>query len=176
MIKQLLDIVGEFGPEVLFLITLFLLRFKTNFAVYYIFGMIFGTIVNSMLKNIIKQPRPIENKKLFDEMLQYNKLHQYYYVIPHDQYGMPSGHSNSVIYSTFFVHLVFHNTKITLLYLLIATNTMIQRFNNFYHSVAQVFFGALFGALVGYFIFYMARNFNMGKLTLKKDDLGPMFN
>jgi len=129
-----------------------------------------------MLKNVIKQPRPIENEKLFDEMLQYNKLHQYYYVIPHDRYGMPSGHSSSVMYSTFFVHLVFHDTKITMLYLFVAVNTMIQRFNNLYHSFAQIIFGALSGVLIGYFIFYMARNYNMGKLTLKKDDLGPIFN
>jgi len=129
-----------------------------------------------MLKNIIKQPRPIENQKLFHEMLQYNKLHRYYYNIPSDRYGMPSGHTSSVIFSTIFVYLVFHDKKITLFYLLIASNTMFQRLNNLYHSLAQVIFGAMFGALFGYFIFYMARNYNMGKLTLKKDDFGPMFN
>ena len=176
MNKQLLDILGEFGPKVLFLTTLFFLRLKTNFAVYYIFGFILVMILNSMLKNIIKQPRPIENEKLFYEMHQYNKLHQYYYVIPSTRYGMPSGHSSSVIYSTIFVYLVLHDTRIALFYLFIAGNTMIQRFNNLYHSFAQVVFGALFGALVGYFIFYMARNFNMGHLKLKKDDFGPMFN
>jgi len=175
MIK-VLDLIGEFGPVILFVITIFLLRFKANLLVYYCVGMLLKAIINALLKVIIQQPRPIEDPKLFNSTLQYNRSHRFYYQMPYDKYGMPSGHASSVFYSTMFVHLAFRDIRTTLLYLLISVLTMFQRVNNLYHSITQVISGAFVGILVGWGTFYMATQHKMGSLQRKKDDFAPMFN
>ena len=81
MIK-VLDFIGEFGPVILFVITMFLLRFKTNLLVYYCVGMLLKAIINALLKVIIQQPRPIEDPQLFNSILQYNRSHRFYYQMP----------------------------------------------------------------------------------------------
>jgi membrane-associated phospholipid phosphatase len=175
MIK-VLDLIGEFGPIILFVITLFLLRFKATLFVYYCVGMLFKTIINSWLKVTIQQPRPIEDPKLFDSVLQYHKSHHFYYQMSYDKYGMPSGHASSVFYSTMFVQLAFHDVKLTFFYFLVSLITLFQRVSNLYHTVLQVIFGALLGMLIGWVTFYMATQHKMGSLQLKKDDFAPMFN
>ena len=57
---KVLDFIGEFGPVILILVTVFLLRFKTNLLVYYCVGMLLKNIINTLLKVIIQQPRPID--------------------------------------------------------------------------------------------------------------------
>lgn len=175
MIK-VLDFIGEFGPVILFVITLFLLRFKTNLLAYYCVGMLLKAIINALLKVIIQQPRPMEDPQLFNSILQYNRSHRFYYQMPYDKYGMPSGHASSVFYSTMFVHLAFRDIHTTLTYLLVSLLTMFQRVNNLYHSIPQVIAGAFVGILVGWGTFYMATQHKMGSLQRKKDDFAPMFN
>ena len=175
MIK-VLDFIGEFGPVILFVMTILLLRFKTNLLVYYCVGMLLKTIINALLKVIIQEPRPIEDPQLFNSILQYNRSHRFYYQMPYDRYGMPSGHASSVFYSTMFVHLAFRDIRTTLFYLLISVLTMFQRVNNLYHSITQVIAGAFVGILVGWGTFYMATQHKMGSLQRKKDDFAPMFN
>ena len=176
MIIRLLDFIGELGPVILFVITMFLLRFKTNLLVYYCVGMLFNVIINALLKVIIQQPRPIENPKLFNSMLQYNRSHRLYYQIPYDRFGMPSGHTGSVFYSTMFVHLALRDIRTTLFYLVISLLTLFQRVNNLYHSIPQVIVGSIVGILVGWSTFYTATQHKMGSLQRKKDDFAPMFN
>jgi len=155
---------------------MFLLRFKANLLVYYCVGMLFKVIINALLKVIIQEPRPNEDPKLFNSILQYNRLHRPYYQIPYDKYGMPSGHASSVFYSTTFVHLAFHDARTTLLYFFVSLTTMFQRVDNFYHSIPQVIAGSIVGILVGWGMFYMATQHKMGSLQRKKDDFAPMFN
>jgi membrane-associated phospholipid phosphatase len=173
---QLLDFIGEFGPIILFVMTMLLLRFKTNLLVYYCVGMLLKAIINALLKVIIQQPRPMEDPQLFNSILQYNRSHRSYFQMPYDRYGMPSGHASSVFYSTMFVHLAFRDIQTTLLYLLVSLLTMFQRVDNLYHSIPQVIAGAFVGILVGWGTFYMATQHKMGSLQRKKDDFAPMFN
>ena len=173
---RVLDFIGEFGPVILFVITMFLLRFKVNLLGYYCVGMLLKAIINASLKVIIQQPRPIEDPQLFNSMLQYNRLHRPYYQLPYDRFGMPSGHASSVFYSTMFVHLAFRDIRTTLFYLLISLLTLFQRVNNLYHSIPQVIAGTFVGILVGWGTFYMATQHKMGSLQRKQDDFAPMFN
>lgn len=176
MINMLLDFTGEFGPIILFGITVFLLRFKTNLLVYYCAGMLLKAVLNALLKVIIQAPRPMEDPQLFNSMLQYSRLHRPFYQLPYDRYGMPSGHSSSVFYSTMFVHLAFQDVRTTSFYLLISFITLFQRVNNLFHSIPQVMAGTLLGILVGWGSFYMATQNKMGSLRQKPDDFAPMFN
>jgi len=176
MINVLLDFIGEFGPIILFGITVFLLRFKTNLLVYYCAGMLLKSVFNALLKVIIQAPRPIEDPQLFNSMLQYSRLHRPYYQLPYDKYGMPSGHSSSVFYSTIFVHLAFRDVRTTSFFLLVSLITLFQRVNNLFHSIPQIIAGTLLGILVGWGTFYMATLNKMGSLQRKQDDFAPMFN
>jgi membrane-associated phospholipid phosphatase len=87
---------------------------------------------------------------------------------------MPSGHAQSVFFSTVFIYLALKDIKITVLYLIISLLTMYQRvlFNS--HTVLQVLAGALVGILFAGFIYFMARQKITGKLRAKKDDNGPI--
>ena len=176
MINMLLDFTGEFGPIILFGMTVFLLRFKTNLLVYYCAGMLLKAVLNALLKVIIQAPRPMEDPQLFNSMLQYSQLHRPFYQLPYDTYGMPSGHSSSVFYSTIFVHLAFHDVPTTFFYLLVSLITLFQRVNNLFHSIPQVMAGTFLGILVAWGTFYMATQNKMGSLRQKPDDFAPMFN
>ena len=166
--------IGIYGPLILFLYSVFLLWNKSNYLTYYMVGFILNALLTLILKGIFKQPRPSEDPKLFNLAIKESKRFKFEDGYPHDIFGMPSGHSSSVLYSTMFIFCVFKNNKVLLTYLLISMITMIQRVNSNAHTVIQVLAGAFVGSIFSYLIFYMARQKIMGSLLLKKDDNGPI--
>jgi len=107
--------------------------------VYYLIGLFFNSLLNYILKGIIKQPRPLENEKLINLALNNGRL------FPYEIYGMPSGHAQASLYSTIFIWLVFKNKNILILYLLLTLLTMYNRINTKSHSIIQVIVGAIVG-------------------------------
>lgn len=168
IIINILSLIGNYGPLILFLLSSFLLRNTSNALFYYIIGFIFSIILNIILKLTFKQPRPRDNEDLFKLALNYSN--KYNYILPFNIYGMPSGHAQSVMYSTIFIYLMFKNPKISIFYLLISLITIFQRVEDLHHTVFQVIIGFIIGLLVGYFIFYMYKSKMTGNLALKKDD------
>jgi membrane-associated phospholipid phosphatase len=164
----MLDYIGYTGPAIVFVLSLFLLYGKWIFFSYYIFGYFITFILNSVLKVIIKQPRPKEDNLLFNLHLTNGKR------IGFDRYGMPSGHSQTVWYSLVFIFFALrshkHFTKIITVYLIITLNTMIQRVQYKNHTVTQVIVGAFVGSFTGYFIYLMAKSKIHGLLRYKPDD------
>ena len=169
-----LDYIGIYGPLILFLISIFLLWNKSNYLTYYVYGFILNGLSTLILKGIFKQPRPSEDLKLFNLVIKEPKRFKFIDGYPHDIFGMPSGHSSSVIYSTMFIFCVFKNNRFLLLYLLFSMITMIQRITSNNHTLTQIIAGAIVGTIFSYLIFYMARQKIMGSLLLKKDDDGPI--
>ena len=169
-----LDYIGIYGPLILFLISVFLLWNKSNYLTYYVYGFILNGLLTLFLKGIFKQPRPSEDPKLFNLAIKESKRFKFIDGYPHDIFGMPSGHSSYVIFSTMFIFCVFKNNRFLLLYLLFSMITMIQRITSNNHTFIQVVAGAIVGAIFSYLIFYMARQKIMGSLLLKKDDDGPI--
>lgn len=169
-----LDYIGIYGPLILFLISVFFLWNKSNYLTYYVYGFILNGLLTLFLKGIFKQPRPSEDPKLFNLAIKESKRFKFIDGYPHDIFGMPSGHSSSVIFSTMFIFCVFKNNRFLLLYLLFSMITMIQRTTSNNHTFIQVVAGAIVGAIFSYLIFYMARQKIMGSLLLKKDDDGPI--
>lgn len=169
-----LNYIGIYGPLILFLFSLFLLWNKSNYLTYYMAGFILNGLLTLILKGIFKQPRPSEDPKLFNLAIKESKRFKFVDGYPHDMFGMPSGHSSSVLYSTMFIYYVFKKNRFLLLYLLFSMITMIQRANSNAHTVIQVLAGAFVGSIFSYLIFYMARQKIMGSLLLKKDDNGPI--
>jgi len=163
-IQNYIDYIGAFGPIILLVTSIILLINKNIFLYFYVGGIIINSILNFILKYIIKDPRPKEDKILIEIASNNGKR------ISIDKYGMPSGHSQSVGFSCMFIYLVCKNMYIIWFYLAISLNTMFQRFNYNSHTIPQIIIGFLIGLLMGYVTFILAKSMLRGKISSKKDD------
>ena len=162
----MLDLIGYYGPVILFISSIFLLYKKTNYLSTYIIGIILSCFSNLVLKEIIKQPRPKGSMHILNSTENNNHKR----IFSSDIYGMPSGHAQHVFYSTIFIYLVFKNTNITLLYLFISLLTLIQRVKYQNHYITQVIVGGFIGGLIAYYMYLYADKKIVGKLLPKKED------
>ena len=168
---NLLSYTGIKGYYILFFISILLLRNTHHFLALYLAGFGFNLLVNILLKSIIKQPRPNENEALFNIHVAHHKH------IGFDRYGMPSGHAQSVVFSTIFVYLSLYSHKyinyILLLFIVISIITFSQRIVFNEHSVTQVLVGATIGGTLAYIFFIFSTSLITGKLRFKPDDFAP---
>ena len=169
LIKSI-DTIGYLGPQLLFFASIYFL-FKTKFtylSVYFI-GFFLNILLNIILKSLIQEPRPTEDKRLFNlEIL--NKKR-----IGFDRYGMPSGHAEGVFYSTAFIFLTLKNKWVGATYLLISLITCYQRIAYKNHTFQQVLIGSIIGAFMGFFFYYYGNHILKGKLREKPDDNAPYY-
>lgn len=170
IIKLIFKKIGQTGPTILMFTSFILLWNKKTLIYYYFFGFIINIIINLLLKGLFQQPRPTEGHRLFELALKHGKEHKYMNGIPFNLFGMPSGHVQSVFYSTMFIHYAFKNIKLTLFYLLISIITLYQRVEYKMHTVFQVIVGSIIGCFIGYLTYYISQRELMGKLNRKKDD------
>ena len=91
---------------------MYLLWNKRNLLFYYIIGGFFNAILNLVLKGIFQQPRPSEDYDKFNLVLKNGQRFIFKNGIPFDVFGMPSGHAQSVLYSTAFIYLALQKTNI----------------------------------------------------------------
>lgn len=162
------------GIYILFLTTLYLLWSKQTLLRVYIIGFVLNLILNKILKIIIKQPRPSEDPKLFNVVLNHSKdlvLKRY---LHYDIYGMPSGHAQESFYSTIFIYLTLQNSFVFGIYLLFSLLICFQRIYFRFHSLPQVFVGAVIGSVVSYVAFRVAQQTIKGKLMPRKEDDAPV--
>jgi membrane-associated phospholipid phosphatase len=175
-ILQSLDLVGEFGPFLLFIISMLLLRNKNKLFTYYVYGFFLNAMFNLLLKGIIKQPRPLHDPNVLKARVELNNSNRFVYVVPVETFGMPSGHAQSALYSTCFILLSLRDVKITLFFLLVCVLTMFQRVHQYFHTVIQVVVGTIIGIIFGFVVYYMANSHIVGKLFPRADDNAPIFN
>jgi membrane-associated phospholipid phosphatase len=164
----------EYGYFLLFFLSLFILWKKQNLFFYYIIGSLFNKILNLILKNIIKQPRPSDDEETFRLALSTDKSFLFKNGILYDIYGMPSDHAQSCFFSTIFIYLSTRQNNILFVYLLISILTLVQRVVFNFHTVLQVLVGVVVGSFVGYVMYRVAREHIKGKITPKIDDFGPL--
>jgi len=165
---------GTFGPIILIFLSMYLLWNKHTLFFYYTIGIFIDAILNLILKGILKQPRPSEDPKTFDFAINQGKRFLFKDGIPYDIFGMPSGHSQSVLFSTMFIYLSLKNKNILYIYLFISLLTMIQRVVYNHHTILQVIVGALVGLIFGYVFYQLARVKITGQISEKADDFGPI--
>lgn len=165
---------GRIGPIILLIISSYLLWDKPTLFYYYQFGFITSAILNIILKGIFKYPRPSEDPKEFNLALKNGKRFIFKNGIPHDIFGMPSGHSQASMFTTAFIFLALKNTKITLIFLIMTLLIMYQRIKDNHHTFMQVFVGAIVGMLYAYLFYYFSQQSLTGKLNEKPDDNGPL--
>jgi len=171
---KILKKIGQNGPMLLLFTTIFLLRNKHNLLFYYILFVILSLFLNLVLKGMIQQPRPSIDSKTFHLMMKNKERYVHKHGIPYDIFGMPSGHSQSVLLSTIFIYLSLNDIKIAMFYLFITLITLTQRVIDNHHTILQVIFGSIVGFLLGYVAYKMAQTNVQGKKTAKKDDYGPI--
>ena len=174
MLLELFDEFGKFGPLILIFLSMYLLWDSNNLFFYYIVGIFSDSILNLILKGTLQQPRPSEDIKQFNLALSHGKRFLFKDGIPHDIFGMPSGHSQSSLFSTVYIYMCLKKTNILYVYLLISFITVMQRVYFNYHTVLQVIAGAIVGGGFGYFVYYLAKEKIKGHITEKKDDFGPI--
>lgn len=140
----LLDYIGFFGPLLLFCVSIWKLSGRIPFLYGYLGLFLASTIINKALKLIFQEPRPEGSRTIIGEP--YHGA---------DEYGMPSGHAQSVCFSATYLYLVTQNILWLALELCIVALTMIQRWKYKNHSVAQLVLGGFVGAFWGYYGYQM---------------------
>jgi membrane-associated phospholipid phosphatase len=173
-ISTIVKKIGEFGPLILLVTSIILLRNKTTMLTYYILFFIFSILLNIILKSVLQQPRPSIDEKTFNTMLKHKDRYVYKHGMPYDIFGMPSGHSQSVIFSTVYIYFALRDVKTTIAYLVVTLITLSQRVIDNHHTILQVVIGSTIGILLGYSGYVLSKKNIQGKLTNKKEDYGPI--
>jgi membrane-associated phospholipid phosphatase len=166
--------IGNNGPYILLIITIYLLWNKQNLLFYYLIGFFINVILNVVLKGFFKQPRPSDDPKLFKISLKTGNESIFKDKIPFNIYGMPSGHAQTTFYNTIFIWFALKNKNVFILYCLFSLFVIYQRIYFSYHTVIQVIAGSLIGGGFAYCVYLMAQKKIIGDLILKKDDDGPI--
>ena len=166
--------IGQYGPLILILYSIFLLWNHHNLFFYYTIGIFVDSLLNIILKGIIQLPRPSEDPKLFNLALKNGKRFIFKNGMPHDIFGMPSGHAQSSFFSTAFIYLSLKQTNLLAIYLLISLITLWQRVIDNYHTVLQVIVGSIVGTIFGYFVYYLSQKKIKNRIREKKDDNAPV--
>ena len=161
--------IGNWGPLILFGTSVYLLSDKGNMLYYYIVGLIINSIFNVFLKVTIQHPRPSIDTDRFNLLLKNYNDDLFKNGIP-DIFGMPSGHTQSIVFSTMYVFFSLKQRNILLFYLFISLITMWQRVYCNHHTVFQVVVGGAVGSLFAYFVYKLARTNILGILRQRPDD------
>jgi len=166
--------VGAYGPFLLTILSWYLLWDKKKLIFYYTIGIFTNSVLNIILKGIIREPRPMfdnTNVKLLDA---HGKAFFYQNGLPFDIFGMPSGHAQACQFSTVFIFMSLKQIKLLYIYIPLSLWTFYQRVKFDYHSINQVIIGATIGSLFGYFVYQLARENIKNKIREKLDDNGPI--
>ena len=173
-IDKIITHLGNFGPVILFVYGIYLLWNKSTLNYYYQVGFFISAILNVILKGILQCPRPSEDLKEFNLAIKNGHRFIFKNGIPYDIFGMPSGHSQSVMFTVTYIFLTLKNLKISLVFLFVALLTMAERIVDNHHTFMQVVVGGLTGILYACLFYYFAQQSLTGKIKAKPDDNGPL--
>lgn len=161
---------GRYGRQILGGATLLIL-YKLNSPLalgYYALGSIVCILLNVVLKILIKQPRPKEDKPDFNFLIQNNKR------VSYDKFGMPSGHAQFMFFTLSFMACVMRGYKyywwLMTFFALLTANTVAQRVRDENHTVSQVIVGSVVGIMVGLGTYYITKSKLKGKIRMKEED------
>jgi membrane-associated phospholipid phosphatase len=143
------DDIGFFGPFILVFITVFFLWSRTPYLVAYLVCIFMNSFINKLLKVSFREPRP--NDPVFYS--KYEKLTN------EERFGMPSGHAQSVAYSTSFLYLATKSTPILLSSLFISSLTLYQRFKFRKHTIGQLAMGSQLGMAFGGSVYHLVSSY-----------------
>ena len=134
-----IELIGFLGPLLVACIAMYGLWGFNKYLLTYVCFFLVNMIVNKSIKLWVRQPRPMGGKSILGEV--YDGA---------DEYGMPSAHAQSVLYSVVFLHLIKDDIAWLLSGLGIALLTIFQRWSYRRHTIAQLLVGALCGSIIAY--------------------------
>jgi membrane-associated phospholipid phosphatase len=126
--------IGEHGPLITFIYGFTTLVKRPIYLSSYLVFTFINQAINVLLKSVIKEPRPVSNGK-----------------IDYDQYGMPSGHAQTIFFFITFTYLVNKSVMVLLLELFLSFITLYQRWKYKKHTITQIIVGSLLGIIIAYF-------------------------
>ena len=134
----MLDSIGLYGPIIIAALNIYYSFYKKTYLYAYVIFLMINQILNHALKSILREPRP-------------NDQHKY------DIYGMPSGHAQSIFYSTTFLYLTTASYYLLIISLFICAMTIYQRYHFRHHTLKQLFIGSLVGIGIGSFVYQISK-------------------
>lgn len=140
---QILDTIGYTGPILLFLINIYEFFHRKLYLYAYLLSFFVNTFINATLKMIYKIPRQ-SNQIYFSKYENFEGV---------NAYGMPSGHSQSVGFSTTFLFLGQSNSYLLVTALFISCLTFIQRYKYRRHTIMELIIGFIIGICFAYIVF-----------------------
>ena len=111
----MLDSIGFYGPVILAITNIYYLFYRKTYLYAYILFLIINSFINRILKEIIREPRPNNQRFMKFESKD-------------DIYGMPSGHAQSIFYSTTFLYLTTASYYLLIISLFVCALTIYQRY------------------------------------------------
>jgi membrane-associated phospholipid phosphatase len=165
---------GAYGPIVLIVLSWYLLWDNKNLFFYYTIGIFANSVLNTILKGIIQEPRPMFDEKKIRLLKTHGKHYFFQNGIPFDMFGMPSGHAQAAVFSTVFIYLSLKQTNLLYIYIPLTLLTCYQRVKFDYHSISQVVVGGITGSVFAYLVYHLARSKIKNRIREKPDDNGPI--
>jgi membrane-associated phospholipid phosphatase len=145
--NHIVDTIGYIGPLLLAFENTYILWNRRLYLIGYLIAGMLNTIINKILKGIFREPRPIGGVNIFDTELHYGP----------DIYGMPSGHAQTVAFSTVYLYMANQQTIILVFNMGILLLTAFQRWNYKKHTINQLLIGSIIGSIIAYSFFHMIR-------------------
>jgi membrane-associated phospholipid phosphatase len=165
---------GGYCPLILLLLSWYLLWEHNNLFFYFNVGLIANAILNTILKGLIQEPRPIFDSEKINLLKRHAKEFFLQNGIPFDMFGMPSAHAQSSFFMTVFIYLSLKHTNLLYLYLAFSLLICYQRVTTEYHSLLQVIVGSVVGSIFAYIVYQLAREKIKGRIRERYDDNGPV--
>jgi len=147
MFSILVDTLGFYGPILMFLFVVIAIRKQTPFLISYVLGFFVNVYLNKILKVLIREPRP-NGSRNFTGLDNYEN---------EEEFGMPSGHAQTIFYSIFFYFYLTQNWYVFVGSLFLGILTLYQRWKYKNHTVKQLIIGSLIGVLFSFFVFYFTK-------------------
>lgn len=165
---------GEYGPALLILLSWWLLWGRENLFFYYTVGLAVNIVINLLLKGMIQEPRPMFDTRKVRILKTHGKSYFFQNGIPFDVFGMPSGHAQTVFYSTAFLWLSLKEWRWMYVCLPLSLLTCYQRVEYLFHTFSQVVVGSIAGIAIARGMYQLGREKMKNKIREKSDDYGPI--
>ena len=118
----------EYGPIIVFMLKILNVVQPLIFIAF----VLFNIVINTVLKNIIRQDRPVPT-------MEYGE---------YQRFGMPSGHAQLLWFMLFYFDGKPMNKYLYLLMLAITIFTSFQRLFTYKHDASQVIVGGIIGTII----------------------------
>jgi membrane-associated phospholipid phosphatase len=148
-----IDLIGFYGPWIQGIINVTQLITQQYYLIGYLIFAYINVFTNKWLKLHYKEPRPSNKEesgipiKIEDPDI---------FGMPNaDIYGFPSGHAQQLVYSVFYLYFVKRSPLLLFLGIFLTGLTVYQRWNFKRHSIKQLAYGSLIGALMGYIGYFI---------------------